>query len=106
LHCPLMLHFGAKDSHIPLTSVEKILQALQDKGHVEIFVYNDADHGSIAINEGSYDRKSAMLAYGRTMVLLQKNTFLNLKKDYFCEIDKNLITLCIGVSLNWLDLPR
>jgi carboxymethylenebutenolidase len=72
LHCPLMLHFGAKDSHIPLTSVDKIRQSLQDKGHVEIYVYNDADHGFNCDQRASYDRKSAMLAYGRTMVLLQK----------------------------------
>jgi carboxymethylenebutenolidase len=72
LHCPLMLHFGAKDTHIPLASVEKIRQGLKGKGHVEIFVYDDADHGFNCDQRASYDRKSAMLAYGRSMVLLQK----------------------------------
>jgi carboxymethylenebutenolidase len=71
-HCPLMLHFGAKDSHIPLTSVEKIRKGLEGKGHVEIFVYNEADHGFNCDQRASYERKSAMLAYGRSMVLLQK----------------------------------
>jgi carboxymethylenebutenolidase len=72
LHCPLMLHFGAKDSHIPLTSVDKIRHGLEGKGHVEIFVYDNADHGFNCDQRPSYDRKSAMLAYGRSMVLLQK----------------------------------
>lgn len=33
LHCPLMLHFGEKDTHIALTAVEKIRVALQEKGN-------------------------------------------------------------------------
>jgi len=39
LHCPLMLHFGDKDTHIPMSSVEKIIEGLAGKGHVEIYVY-------------------------------------------------------------------
>jgi carboxymethylenebutenolidase len=72
LHCPLMLHFGEKDTHIPLTSVKTIAAALEGKGHVEIYVY-DADHGFNCDQRKSYNRKAAMLAFGRSMILLNKN---------------------------------
>lgn len=71
LHCPIMMHFGAKDTHIPLSSVEKIKAALNGKGHVEIFVY-DADHGFNCDQRASYDRQSSMLAFGRSMVMLNR----------------------------------
>ena len=73
LHCPIVMHFGEKDSHITMPVVDKIRQAVHDKGHVEIYVYKGADHGFNCEQRGSYDRNSAMLAFGRSMVLL-KNT--------------------------------
>lgn len=72
LHCPLMLHFGAKDTHITLSSVDKIRTALDGKGHVEIYVYENADHGFNCDQRPSYERESAMLAYGRSQILLNK----------------------------------
>jgi carboxymethylenebutenolidase len=71
LHCPLMLHFGEKDAHITGSSVEKIKEALKDKGHVEIYVYKGADHGFNCDQRASYDRFSAMLAYGRSYHFLK-----------------------------------
>jgi carboxymethylenebutenolidase len=69
IHCPVMMHFGAKDAHIPLSDVDKISDALDGKKHVEVLVY-DADHGFNCDQRASYDRKSAMLAFGRSMVML------------------------------------
>lgn len=70
LHCPLMLHFGEKDKHITMDQVDKIKSALKDVGHVEIYVY-DADHGFNCDQRASYDRQSAMLAYGRSYSFLK-----------------------------------
>ena len=70
LHCPLMLHFGEKDAHISMASVDKIKAALKDSGHVEVYTY-DADHGFNCDQRASYDRKSAMLAYGRSYAFLK-----------------------------------
>ncbi|MBX9724900.1 MAG: dienelactone hydrolase family protein [Candidatus Obscuribacterales bacterium] len=72
LHCPIMMHFGEKDTHIPLSAVDQIRTALKDKGHVEIFVYKGADHGFNCDQRASYDRRSAMLAYGRSQVMLNR----------------------------------
>jgi len=71
LHCPLMLHFGEKDAHITMASVDKIKAALKDVGHVEIFVYQGADHGFNCDQRASYNRQSAMLAYGRSYNFLK-----------------------------------
>jgi carboxymethylenebutenolidase len=62
LHCPIMLHFGAKDTHFPQSIVDKIRTALDSKRHVEIFVYKNADQGFNCDQRKSYDRESAMLA--------------------------------------------
>jgi carboxymethylenebutenolidase len=70
LHCPIMMHFGEKDSHIPAESVAKIRDALKGKEQVEILVYPGADHGFNCDQRPSYDRQSAMLAFGRSMIML------------------------------------
>jgi len=73
LHCPIVMHYGETDSHIPLSSVDKIRQALHNKGHVEIFVYKGTGHGFNCDQRASYDRYSSMLAYGRSAVLLNRS---------------------------------
>ncbi len=73
LHCPILLHFGEKDAHIPLSTVKKIGAALEGKGHVEIHIYKGADHGFNCDQRATYDRKSAMLAFAFSIMLLSKN---------------------------------
>ena len=60
---PLMLHFGAKDKHIPLTDVEAIREA---HPAVPIFVY-DADHGFNCDVRASFDAAAAEVARDRTL---------------------------------------
>lgn len=62
-HIPVMLHFGARDKHIPLTDVEKIREAYPA---VPVFVY-DADHGFNCDARASYDAAAADVARERTM---------------------------------------
>ena len=73
LHCPIMMHFGAKDAHIPITTVEKIEAALKPHGHVEVFVYKDADHGFNCDQRPSYHRQSAMLAFARSYAFFNQH---------------------------------
>jgi carboxymethylenebutenolidase len=64
-----MLHFGAKDEHIPVSDVEKIRAA-----HPEIPVYlYEADHGFNCDERGSYDAASAALALSRTLAFLREH---------------------------------
>ena len=67
---PTQLHFGEKDSGIPLTDVEAIKAKRPD---VEIFVYPNAQHGFGCDERGSYDRASSDLAWQRSLGFFQKN---------------------------------
>ena len=67
--CPVMMHFGAKDAHIPLTDVDKVRKA---QPGVTIHVY-DADHGFNCDHRGSYDAAAAKLALTRSLEFFGKH---------------------------------
>lgn len=67
--CPVMLHFGKKDAHIPMEAVDKIKAA-----HPEVPVYlYDAGHGFNCDARSSYHPASAKLARERSLEFLRKN---------------------------------
>jgi carboxymethylenebutenolidase len=61
--CPLILHFGELDAHIPMSDVEKIQRGCPDS---PVYVYA-ADHGFNCDHRGSYNEPAAMLARQRTL---------------------------------------
>jgi carboxymethylenebutenolidase len=61
---PTQLHFGEKDSHIPLTDVETI-KAKQPE--VEVFTYPGADHGFHCDQRASYHKASSDIAWPRSL---------------------------------------
>lgn len=69
--CPVMIHFGAKDTHIGKDQVDAVRHAHPD---VKIFIYEDAGH---AFNRdpdpNSYHAESAKLAQQRTLDFLKQN---------------------------------
>ena len=62
--CPVMMHFGELDAHIPLSDVDAVREAQPD---VQVFVYEDADHGFNCDARGSYHAESATIARQRTL---------------------------------------
>jgi carboxymethylenebutenolidase len=67
--CPVMLHFGERDTHIPVASVEEF-----KKAHPSLPVHlYAADHGFNCDQRGSYDGAAASLARQRTVEFLRKN---------------------------------
>jgi carboxymethylenebutenolidase len=67
--CPVMLHFGERDQHIPVASVEEF-----KKVHPTLPVYiYAADHGFNCDQRGSYDAPAAKLARERTVEFLRKH---------------------------------
>ena len=67
--CPVMMHFGAKDAHIPFTDVDKVRKA---QPGVTVHVY-DADHGFNCDHRGSYDAAAAKLALTRSLEFFAKH---------------------------------
>ncbi len=61
--CPVMMHFGERDAHIPVASVEAFSKAQSD---VKVFVY-PADHGFNCDHRASFDAGSAGTARERTL---------------------------------------
>ena len=61
--CPVIMHFGELDAHIPLSDVDKVKAAQPD---VPVYVY-PADHGFNCNHRGSFDAPSADLARQRTL---------------------------------------
>ena len=64
---PLQFHFGGLDHSIPHIEVEQIRDAFARRDDVEIFVYDDADHGFNCDQRGSYHKPSAELARSRAL---------------------------------------
>ncbi|MGN6309329.1 MAG: dienelactone hydrolase family protein [Xanthobacteraceae bacterium] len=67
---PTLLHFGERDTGIPLGDVETIRAKRPD---VEIHVYPGAQHGFSCDERASYDKTSADLAGQRTLAFFAKH---------------------------------
>src|SRR5690606_37051478 len=67
--CPVQMHFGAQDTHIPVSDVE-IMKEKQPQA--EIYIYQHAGHGFHCDERGSYDQPSARLAWERTLGFLKR----------------------------------
>ncbi len=67
---PTQLHFGEKDTGIPLTDVE-IIKAKRPE--VEVFIYPGAQHGFNCDERASYDKASAEIAWPRSMEFFAKH---------------------------------
>lgn len=65
-HCPTLLHFAARDQHVPAEDVEKLRLAFP---HAQMHVY-DAEHGFNCDQRAAYDAPSAALARERTLAFL------------------------------------
>ena len=69
--CPVMIHFGAKDTHIGKDQVDAVRNAHPD---VQVFLYEDAGH---AFNRdpdpNAYNAPSAQTARERTLAFLRQN---------------------------------
>ena len=67
--CPVLAHFGERDSMIPVTGV-KALAAAHPSAQVYLYA---ADHGFNCDQRGSFDAASAKLARERTLAFLRQH---------------------------------
>ena len=68
-NCPVMLHFGRQDTHIPAEEVEKVHAAHRE---IEIHWY-DAGHGFNCDARASYNAEAAAEARQRSLEFLKKH---------------------------------
>lgn len=67
--CPVMFHFGEKDTHIPQSVVAEVKKALPD---APVYLY-PADHGFNCTDRASFDAPSAKLALERSLEFFHKH---------------------------------
>ena len=67
--CPVMAHFGERDSMIPVSGVKALAAAHPS---AQVFIY-PADHGFNCDQRGSHDAASAELARERTLAFLRQH---------------------------------
>ncbi|MBS0988948.1 dienelactone hydrolase family protein [Acetobacter okinawensis] len=67
-HCPVQLHFGERDTSIPHTDVAAIRAAHPE---VELYVYDDAEHGFGCEERASYNAKAFVSAQERSIAFLK-----------------------------------
>ena len=67
---PTQLHFGDKDAGIPLSDVDMIRAK---RPELEIHVYPGAQHGFHCDERASYDKKSAEIAWPRSLAFFAKH---------------------------------
>ena len=66
--CPMLLHFGERDSHIPLSDVERIRQAYP-AGTYHLY---PAGHGFNCSDRADFDAASARVAFERTIEFFRR----------------------------------
>ena len=72
VNCPSMLHFGSKDKGIPIKSIEKVKKFIgKNKNNIELYVYENADHGFNCSQRKSYNKIAAELAFEKTIKFLK-----------------------------------
>ncbi|MGH8849728.1 MAG: dienelactone hydrolase family protein [Casimicrobiaceae bacterium] len=67
--CPVIAHFGERDSVIPVAGVRQFAEAHPG---VDVYIY-PADHGFNCDQRGSYDAAAAALARRRTLDFLRRH---------------------------------
>ena len=67
---PLMIHFAELDEHVPPESYKPVKAALGPLSNVDIFMYENADHGFNRFGYPPYHQPSADLALERTLSFL------------------------------------
>ncbi len=68
--CPVQLHFGEKDTGIPMSDVDKVRAA---QPGVDIFVYAGAQHGFGCDERASFSAPDAALAQSRTVAFFRQH---------------------------------
>ena len=70
--CPVQLHYGLKDIHIPQAEVDAVTKAAQARSNIEVFVYPDAGHSFFNPIRPGFHAASAKIAGERLDALVER----------------------------------
>ena len=72
VRCPVHLHYGLKDPHIPQAEVDEVVQLARGRPNIEIFLYAEAGHSFFNPIRPGYHAASAKIAGERLDTLLDR----------------------------------
>jgi carboxymethylenebutenolidase len=72
VHCPVQLHYGLNDPHIPQLEVDAVARAAKGHPTIEIFLYPEAGHSFFNPIRPGYHAASAKLAGERLKALIER----------------------------------
>ena len=67
--CPMQLHYGTKDEHVPAAEVDAVSAAVRGRGNVAVHLY-DAGHSFFNPVRPTYDPLAVKLAQQRVDALI------------------------------------
>lgn len=74
LKAPVQIHLGTADRHIPVAGIRGLETILRRQGTpVEVFLYEQADHGFLAYTRPYYRPDAAILSWKRTLGFLDRH---------------------------------
>lgn len=74
LKSPVQIHQGTADRHIPVSETKELERILKDQGTpVDVYFYDQTDHGFLAYTRPYYNSDAAILAWQRTVEFLDTN---------------------------------
>jgi carboxymethylenebutenolidase len=72
VNCPVHLHYGLKDPHIPQPEIDAVTKAAKRRPNIEIFLYPDAGHSFFNPIRPAYHAASAKIAGERLEALIEQ----------------------------------
>jgi carboxymethylenebutenolidase len=72
VNCPVQLHYGLQDPHIPRPEIDAVTGAAAQRPHIEIFLYAEAGHSFFNPIRPGYHAASAKLAGKRLDALIER----------------------------------
>jgi len=72
VQCPLQLHYGLKDQHIPRQEIDTVSTGVRGRPSIEVFLYPEAGHSFANPVRPTYDAAAAKLAAARIENMLDQ----------------------------------
>ncbi len=72
VRCPLQLHYGMVDEHVPLSEVDAVASGVAGNERIELYRYPDAGHSFFNPVRPTYDAAASAIAAQRLEALLER----------------------------------